>query len=90
MPSRARVDSILGALAVGGYSCVGEEYRCSSSAGSGEADMRYRRARYRILAVVMLTGGLLSMAAGASREAIVIQMALAIICAVIGILVRDY
>ena len=52
--------------------------------------MRYRRARYRMLAVVVLAAGLVSMAGGASREVIVILMGLAIVCAVIGLLVRDY
>ena len=52
--------------------------------------MRHRRARYRILAVVMLAVGLVMMANGAAETLIVAQMLLTIACAVISLRVRDY
>ena len=52
--------------------------------------MRYRRARYRLLAVAMLTAGLVMMARGAPEPLIVAQMVLTIICAVVSLRVRDY
>jgi hypothetical protein len=51
--------------------------------------MRYRRARYRILAVAMLAIGLVMMANGAEVTLIVVQMLLAIICAVMSLRARD-
>jgi hypothetical protein len=52
--------------------------------------MRYRRARYRLLAVVMLAIGLVMMASSAAPTLIVVQMLLAILCAVVSLRVRDY
>ena len=61
-----------------------------SSACFGAADMRYRRAWYRLLAVAMLAAGLVLMARGAPEPLIVAQLLLTIICAVASLRVRDY
>jgi hypothetical protein len=52
--------------------------------------MRYRRARYRLLAVAMLTAGLVMMVTSAAQTLIVAMLLLTILCAVISLRVRDY
>jgi hypothetical protein len=52
--------------------------------------MRYRRARYRVLAGAMLAIGLVMIVTGASEGLIVVPMLLAILCAVVSLRVRDY
>jgi hypothetical protein len=52
--------------------------------------MRYQRARYRILAVVMLPIGLMMIARGANKNLIVATLLLVILCAVASLRWRDY
>jgi hypothetical protein len=52
--------------------------------------MRYRRARYRVLAGVMLAIGVVMMVTSAAQNLIVAMLLLTILCAVISLRVRDY
>ena len=52
--------------------------------------MRYRRARYRLVACLFLGAGLALLAVGASQVAIDVQLVIAIACAVVSLRVRDY
>ena len=82
--------AIVSAERVSEYSCAVQGCPSDGNACAGVADMRYRRARYRLLAVVMLAIGLVMMASSAAPTLIVVQMLLAILCAVVSLRVRDY
>jgi hypothetical protein len=52
--------------------------------------MRYRRATLRLAACLLLGAGFGLIAIGAPPAAIIVQLVLAIICAVASLRVRDY
>jgi hypothetical protein len=56
----------------------------------GQLTIRGRRARFRLVACLLLGAGLALMAIGAPQVAIDLQLVLAITCAMLSLQVRNY